>query len=218
MNKYLKKDLNDLRTEKIVDKYIGNSEFIYNYYMSVSHIHSYILHGKYEKQTLLFLDKFCSAIHNALLRRAYNAPAIRDFIINNCLIDTHLSDNNMRRRYCKVIMIILKYRTFFIYFLNLLNAYNNERNLPYLDKKKLFSMNGKILLKTSRRILKRHLLVLDFFKDYLSANDLNFIVNFACSKQNINLIECLVNNFGNQLNDYQKTRLNSVLVFSALNN
>ena len=108
MNKYLKKDLNDLRTEKIVDKYIGNSEFIYNYYMSVSHIHSYILHGKYEKQTLLFLDKFCSAIHNALLRRAYNAPAIRDFIINNCLIDTHLSDNNMRRRYCKVIMIILK--------------------------------------------------------------------------------------------------------------
>lgn len=212
MNKYLRKDLADLRIEKIVDKYIENHPvFLYNYFRNNINIYLYVIRGKNEQQTLFFLDKFCSAIHNALLRKIKYATMLRDYIIR-CL-DFPLADNHQRRRYCKVVMTILKYRTFFVYFLD----ERLERNIPYLDKKKLFLKNGKILIKSSRRIIKHHLIVLDFFKDYLSANDLNFIVNLAYSKNNIELIERLNNDFYNILNDYQKTKLNSLLVFSAIN-
>ena len=212
MNKYLKKDLNDLRVEKIIDKYIEKNEsFVYQYYANNIDIYQYIRYGKNEQQTLYLLDKFCSAIHSALLRKIENAVGIRDYIIFTSRSGP--VNNDMRRRYCKIVMIILKYRTFFVYFLSRMT----EIDFPYLDKKKLFLKNGNILLKSSKRIIRHHLIVLNFFKDYLSANDFNFIVNLACSKNNIKLVEFIINNFQDKLNDYQKSKLNSIQVFFAIN-
>jgi hypothetical protein len=122
--------------------------------------------------------------------------------------------NMRRRRYHKILMTVFRYRTFGLSLIKDIIIYDKE--VPYLDKKKIFNMYGEYFLRKSKRHIRTHFNVLTFFKKQVSSEHFNFIVDISRKRLMHRLSLKILLNFYEQLNDNQKEILRASLLLEEM--
>ena len=214
--------LNDNRIEKVLENALDNGNILFarKYLLNQIDLDEYFKSSGKDKELLEAVNRSCSVIHNRLLKQKKNTQFIRDYLIRyiaesfSCSYLYHGNHNLYKRKHARLLMVVFRYRTFCLSLIRFL--INSRYNIPYLDTKKIFNMHGKYLLNMSRRHLYNHVLILVFFKEYISYKDLNFVVDISTKRIYNKLAKKILFVFFNKLTEKQRDILQASILLDEM--